>query len=146
MRKIIPVCLAIAMLMLLVPLLFSCGGKETVTLYVYNWGEYISDGTEGSLDVNAAFSEWYEREYGVRVEVNYSTYSSNEDMYAKISSGASNYDVVIPSDYMIARMIGEGLLRPLNLSNIPNIENIDYSVMFGDKTPYYDPTNAYSVP
>ena len=146
MRKIISVCLVFALLALLLPLLFSCDSKETVTLYVYNWGEYISDGTEGSLDVNTAFAEWYEREYGVRVEVNYSTYSSNEDMYAKLSSGASNYDVVIPSDYMIARMIDEGLVRPLDLSNIPNIQNIDYSVMFGDKTPYYDPTNAYSVP
>ena len=96
--------------------------------------------------MNAAFSEWYEQTYGVRVKVNYSTYSSNEDMYAKISSGAANYDIVIPSDYMIGRMISEGLLRKLNFSNIPNIENIDNSVMFGDKTPYYDPENAYSVP
>ncbi len=146
MKKIIVLCLAVAMLALLLPLLSSCGGTDTVTLYVYNWGEYISDGSEGSLDTNAAFEEWYEREYGVRVKVNYSTYSSNEDMYAKISSGAANYDIVIPSDYMIARMIEEGLLRELDLSNIPNLQNIDYSVMFGDKTPYYDPTNAYSVP
>ena len=147
MKRLVVLCLAAALLSLLLPLLASCDTAETVTLYVYNWGEYISDGTEGSLDVNAAFCEWYEREYGVRVKVNYSTYSSNEDMYAKISSGAANYDVVIPSDYMIARMISEGLLRPLNLTNIPNASNIDYSVMFGENsTPYYDPENAYSVP
>ena len=107
MKRLVVLCLAAALLSLLLPLLASCDTAETVTLYVYNWGEYISDGTEGSLDVNAAFCEWYEREYGVRVKVNYSTYSSNEDMYAKISSGAANYDVVIPSDYMIARMISE---------------------------------------
>ena len=69
MRKIISVCLAFALLALLLPLLFSCDSKETVTLYVYNWGEYISDGTEESLDVNAAFTEWYEREYGVHILV-----------------------------------------------------------------------------
>lgn len=146
MKKIITVCLLLCMFALFLPVFASCGGEDVVTLYVYNWGEYISDGTEGSLDVNAAFEEWYEREYGVRVKVNYSTYSSNEDMYAKISSGAANYDIVIPSDYMIARMIEEGLLRELNLVNIPNAEYIDFSLMFGDQAPYYDPTNSYSVP
>lgn len=147
MKKLITVCLAFAMLALFLPLLISCEGKDAVTLYVYNWGEYISDGTEGSLDVNAAFEEWYEAEFGVRVKVNYSTYSSNEDMYAKISSGASNYDIVIPSDYMIARMIDEELLRPLDLSNIPNAAYIDYAAMFGaDTAPYYDPQKSYSVP
>lgn len=147
MKKSITVFLLLATLSLLLPLFSACKGGGTVTLYVYNWGEYISDGTEGSLDVNAAFEEWYEANYGVRVEVNYSTYSSNEDMYAKISSGAANYDIVIPSDYMIARMISEGLLRPLELANIPNTQYIDYAAMFGDvATPYYDPAKAYSVP
>ncbi len=147
MKKIVTVCLLFAILALFLPAFSACGGAaNTVTLYVYNWGEYISDGTEGSLDVNAAFEEWYLQEYGVRVEVNYSTYSSNEDMYAKISSGAANYDIVIPSDYMIARMIEEGLLRELNLANIPNVQYIDLSAMFGSETPYYDPTNSYSVP
>jgi len=146
MKKIITVCLLFCMLALFLPVFASCGGEDVVTLYVYNWGEYISDGTEGSLDVNAAFEEWYLQEYGVRVKVNYSTYSSNEDMYAKISSGAANYDIVIPSDYMIGRMIEEGLLRELDLANIPNVEYIDLSLMFGDEMPYYDPTNSYSVP
>ncbi len=126
----------------------SCGegGGEVVTLYVYNWGEYISDGTEDSLDVNAAFEEWYFETYGKRVEVNYSTYSSNEDMYAKLSSGAANYDIVIPSDYMIARMIDEGLLRPLNFENIPNVQYINNELLFGGNAPYYDKDAAYSVP
>ena len=147
MKRIVVILLSLALLSLLAPSLVSCGkGGETVTLYVYNWGEYISDGTEGTLDVNAAFEEWYENTFGVRVKVNYSTYSSNEDMYAKISSGASNYDIVIPSDYMIARMISEGLLRELNFENIPNAGYIDLSAMFGNGTPYYDPDCAYSVP
>ncbi|MBQ2757544.1 MAG: spermidine/putrescine ABC transporter substrate-binding protein [Clostridia bacterium] len=146
MKKYFVFCLVLVLLCLLVSLFCSCSGKETVTLYVYNWGEYISDGSEDSLDVNAAFEEWYEKTYHKRVKVNYSTYSSNEDMYAKLSSGAANYDIVVPSDYMIARMIDEGLLRPLNMENIPNAAYIDYSAMFGNGLPYYDPTYAYSVP
>ena len=79
-------------------------------LNVYNWGEYISDGSEGTLDVNAEFEKWYEETYGERVKVVYTTYASNEDMYAKLKSGAAGYDVILPSDYMIARMIDEGML------------------------------------
>ena len=133
--------------LLLCPLLAACGeSTETVTLYVYNWGEYMADGTEGSLDVNAEFEKWYEQTYGVRVEINYSTYSSNEDMYTKISSGATKYDVICPSDYMISRMIDEGMLRPLNFDNIPNISYVDYARIFGESAPHYDPTASYSVP
>lgn len=145
MRRLLSILL---LLCCLCPLLAACGegSGETVTLYVYNWGEYISDGSEGSLDVNAAFEEWYEQTYGVRVEVNYSTYSSNEDMYTKLSSGATKYDVICPSDYMLSRMIEEGMLRPLNFENIPNAEYIDNERLFGDEAPYYDPSAAYSVP
>ena len=73
----------VAIALILLPLCFSlasCNTEESTTLYVYNWGEYISDGSEDSVDVNAAFEEYYYQKYGVRVEVNYSTYSSNEDM------------------------------------------------------------------
>ena len=121
-------------------------GGETITLYVYNWGEYISDGSEDSLDVNRAFEEYCRDTLGLNVVVNYSTYSSNEDMYAKISSGAASYDVIIPSDYMIQRMISEDMLLPLDLTRIPNYEYIldDFK---GDKV-YYEPQdgNVYSVP
>lgn len=148
MKRILSLLIVLSVLLLTCTALSSCkgGNSETVTLYVYNWGEYISDGSEGSLDTNAAFEEWYEETFGVRVEVNYSTYSSNEDMYAKLSSGASNYDIVIPSDYMIARMIEEGMLRKLDFANIPNSQYIDNAAMFGDAAPYYDPESAYSVP
>ena len=121
--------------------------RETVTLYVYNWGEYISDGSEGCMDVNAEFENYFNenlaQEFGYKVKVNYSTYSSNEDMYAKVSSGAVAYDVIIPSDYMIERMAEEGLLHPLNFDNIPNFEE---NILDEFKNPEYDPENRYSVP
>ena len=117
-----------------------------MTLYVYNWGEYISDGSEDSLDVNAAFEEYCKEVLGINVEVNYSTFSSNEDMYAKISSGSATYDVIIPSDYMIQRMVSEQLLAPLDLSKIPNYQYI--SEQFKGDNIYYenDSESLYSVP
>ena len=134
------------------PLLVGCSAKDSdggvITLYVYNWGEYISDGSEGSPDVNEMFEEWYFKTYNKRVKVNYSTYSSNESMYAKISSGSVNYDVIVPSDYMVERLIAEDLLAKLDYSNIPEIGNILSRFQGAD----YDPDNNadgysdYSVP
>ena len=135
--------LALVMIFVLAFSLASCG-DETQTLYVYNWGEYISDGSEGSLDVNAAFEEYYYETFGERIKVSYSTYSSNEDMYAKLSSGAISYDVVIPSDYMIERMIKEDMLAPLDLENIPNSRYIPDE--FKGENAYYDPEGLYSMP
>ena len=132
----------LATILLLVLCLTGCGGKETLTLNVYNWGEYISDGSEDSFDTIREFETWYEETYGQKVTVNYSTYASNEDMYNKISSGAVSYDVIIPSDYMIAKMAEENLLHPLNFENIPNYQYIDDAF----KGLYYDPQNQYSVP
>ena len=143
--------LLLALLIVGLPLLgmTSCDktSGSTVTLYVYNWGEYISDGSEGTLDSNEMFEQWYFETYGVRVEVNYSTYSSNESMYAKLSSGSVNYDVVVPSDYMIERMIAEDMLAELNYDNMPHIGNI-HPDFFGPDAiyDYYDPDNKYAVP
>ena len=92
---------------------------QNLTLNVYNWGEYISNGSDDSVDVVAAFEKL------TGIKVNYTTFDSNESMYAKLKSGAANYDVVIPSDYMVAKMIAEGMLAPLDYSNIPNSQNID---------------------
>ena len=122
--------------------LTGCGGKKGLTLNVYNWGEYISDGSEGSFDTVREFEKWYQETYGQKVSVNYSTFASNEDMYSKISSGAVSYDVIIPSDYMIARMAAEGLLLPLNFDNIPNYQYIEDTF----KGLYYDPNDQYSIP
>lgn len=140
-----------AVAVIILPLLLSsCSGDgvtETATLYVYNWGEYISDGSEGCLDSNAAFEEWYYENYGVKVKVNYSTFSSNESLYAKLSSGSVSYDVVVPSDYMIERLIAEDLLAPLNYDNIPDIGNI-LPEFWGETSEHsaHDPGNVYSVP
>lgn len=103
---------------------------------VYNWGQYISDGTDGSLDVIAAFEE----ETGIKV--NYLTFDSNESMYTKLKTGGTTYDVIIPSDYMISKLIEENMLEPLNFDNIPNYQFIDESF----RNQSYDPANAYSVP
>lgn len=118
------------------------GGSDTLELNVYNWGEYISDGSDGSLDTVKAFEAWYEETYGEKVHVNYTTYASNEDMYAKLKSGAVSYDVIIPSDYMIARLANEDMLLPLNFDNIPNYQYIEDQF----RGLYYDPDNTYSIP
>ncbi|MBQ6403261.1 MAG: extracellular solute-binding protein [Oscillospiraceae bacterium] len=115
---------------------------KPVELNVYNWGEYISDGSEDTLDTIKAFEDWYLEEYGYPVKVNYETYASNEDMYAKLKSGAVSYDLVIPSDYMIARMAAEDMLVPLNYANIPNYQYISESF----RGLYYDPDDTYTVP
>ena len=148
-KRIASLLLALLLVALPLPGMTSCdeAGGETVTLYVYNWGEYISDGSEGTLDTNEMFEEWYYETYGVKVEVNYSTYSSNESMYAKLSSGSVHYDVVVPSDYMIERMIAEDMLAPLNYDNMPHIGSI-HPDFFGPDAiyDYYDPDNLYAVP
>ena len=120
----------------------SASGGDTLTLNVYNWGEYVSDGSEGSYDTIAEFEKWYKAEYGQKVKVNYDTFSSNEDLYAKLSAGAVSYDVIFPSDYMAARMADEGLLLELDYANIPNAVNIDDEF----RGLYYDPDNRYTVP
>lgn len=152
-KKIFTLVLAALMMISSAFCLVSCGTDEedggapavgkSETLYVYNWGEYISDGSEDSLDVNAAFEDYCREELGRNVTVNYSTFSSNEDLYAKLSSGAVAYDVIIPSDYMVARLAAEGLLAELNPEeNIPNYCYIDDDF----KNLYFDPENLYSVP
>ena len=106
------------------------------TLYVYNWGEYISDGADGSLDFNAAFEE----KYGINVV--YDVYDNNEVMYSKLKGGGVSYDIVIPSDYMIQRMISEGMLEKINFDNVPNYKYIPEKY----KNLAHDPKNEYSIP
>ena len=135
-------CLALAAVAAAVVFAVTETDNKPQVLNVYNWGEYISDGSEGSMDVVKEFEAWYEEEYGRPVQVNYTTFASNEDMYAKLSQGAVSYDVIIPSDYMIERMIDEDMLLPLNFDNIPNYEHIADNF----RGLYYDPDNVYSVP
>ena len=122
------------------PVAFAKGEKDYshlkgTTLNVYNWGEYISDGQDGSLDVNKEF----EKRYGIKVT--YTNYESNENMYNKLKSGGANYDVVIPSDYMIAKLVEEEMLAELDFANIPNFKYI----LDQYKGLYYDPDNKYTV-
>lgn len=118
-------------------LLISQPKSQTVTLNVYNWGMNIADGTDDTLDIIAAFEEKYPN-----IRVQYATYDSNEVMYSKLKNGGITVDVVIPSDYMIARMIDEDMLLELNFENIPNFSHIDEEFKYND----FDPENKYSVP
>lgn len=109
---------------------------KNISINVHNWGEYISNDAEESIDVNAEF------EALTGIKVNYTTFASNEELYARLKSGGAQYDVVIPSDYMIAKFIREDMLEKLNLANIPNARytNPDFKGM------EYDPGDEYSVP
>ena len=137
MKKVICVVLSVLLAVSCLVGLSGCGSSKKTTLYVYNWGQYISEGDDGSLDVIAAFEEAYPN-----IRVQYSTYDSNEIMYSKLANGGITVDVIIPSDYMIGRMVQEGMLEELNFDNIPNYQYIDDAF----KNTSYDPENKYSVP
>ena len=133
----------VAALAVAVCLVIGCGvlvfsaRQQTVTLNVYNWGMNIADGSDDTLDIIAAFEEKYPH-----IKVNYSTYDSNEVLYTKLKNGGISVDVIIPSDYMIARMIEEDMLLELDFDNIPNYSYIDDTF----KNTSFDPENKYSVP
>jgi spermidine/putrescine transport system substrate-binding protein len=113
--------------------LTACGRGGTASkgeVNVFNWGEYIDQ---------SIFDD-FEKQTGIKV--NYRTYDSNESMYSTLSGGGADYDVIIPSDYMVARLIKEDMLEPLDFSQIPNFSDIDPNL----KKPEYDPENQYSVP
>ncbi len=123
MKRVLPILLALCLLP--IPMAAMADG----VLNVYNWGEYID---------KQVITD-FEKEYGVRV--NYSVYDSNETMYTKLMSGAS-YDVIIPSDYMIERLISEKKLQPIDHSVVDNLDNLCEGV----RNMQYDPDNTYSVP
>jgi spermidine/putrescine transport system substrate-binding protein len=135
-KRLFAAVLAVLMLALSLPISAAAATDETITINVYNWGQYISDGTDGYLDVNAAFTE------ATGIKVNYMTYDTNESLYTKLKTGGSTYDIIIPSDYMIARLIEEDMLEPLDFDNIPNYQYVDEAY----KNTEYDPDNVYSVP
>ena len=148
MKKLTSLLLVLSLCMGLSLLLVSCGGGDEEdpvefieteyagqTLYVYNWGEYISDGSEGTLDVVKRFEETY------GITVKYDFYSTNEELYAQLNAGSS-YDVIIPSDYMIARLAEEGLIQELDKSKLSNYDLIDPAY----RGQYFDPEDKYTVP
>lgn len=117
----------------LVGAMAGCSDKTTASrdvVNVYNWGEYLDKSVLSDFTAQTG------------IKVNYQTFDSNETMYSKLSGGGSEYDVIIPSDYMIARLINEDMLEPLDLDKIPNFSDVDPAL----KNPPYDPENLYSVP
>lgn len=117
-------------------LLSGCGSADKYPngkVYVYNWGEYIDPET---LDM-------FEKETGIQVI--YDEFDTNETMYPKVEAGASNYDVVCPSDYMIQKMIDNDLLQELNWDNIPNAK-ANIGAQYYEQSEAFDPGNRYAVP
>lgn len=128
MKKSIVLCLAAVML----AALCGCGSASKEQVVVYNWGEYIDP------DVLVSFEE----ETGITVV--YDEFETNEIMYPKVEAGASEYDVICPSDYMIAKMIENNLLQEINFDHIPNAKNIGEQYM--QESEQFDPGNKYSIP
>ncbi|MGG2483078.1 polyamine ABC transporter substrate-binding protein [Brevibacillus borstelensis] len=110
----------------------SQGGENGLDkeLNVFNWSEYLPD----------SVIKKFEERYGVKV--NYSTFSSNEEMLAKVSAGGGIYDLTVASDYFIQPMANQGLIEPLDLNNIPNFKNLEPDLVNKE----HDPGNKYSVP
>lgn len=137
MKRFFPVLLAL--ILFVCPLLLFPGETKaaTVTINVYNWGQYLSDGSDDAINVIEEFEKAYPN-----IKVNYMTYDSNETMYTKMLSGGTTFDIIIPSDYMVEKLIADDMLEPLDFSNIPNYQYLDDKFKNLD----YDPENRYSVP
>jgi spermidine/putrescine transport system substrate-binding protein len=117
---------------LMLTALSGCGSRTSNgEVYVSNWGDYIDED----------MVEQFQEETGITVH--YSTYSDNESLYATLKNGSTSYDVICPSDYMVARMIHEDMLEEINFDNIPNLSNLDEEFRSGME---YDPEGVYSVP
>lgn len=111
-------------------------GLQGTTVNVYNWGEYISDGTDGLMDVVSEFESL------TGAKVNYTNFESNENMYSKLTGGGVSYDVIVPSDYMIERLVDEKLLLEIDYNNVPNF---DKYIRDDCKNLYFDLQQKYSV-
>jgi len=130
------VALGLSVMMVAATLLTGCGSSDKYPngkVYVYNWGEYIDDET----------IKMFEEETGI--EVIYDEYDTNETMYPKVEAGASGYDIVCPSDYMIQKMIDNDLLAELNWDNLPNAK-ANIGAQYYEQSQAFDPGNKYSVP
>lgn len=133
MKRVTSLIMIFALILALCTGLAACGSGSGSNgeVNVANWGDYIDEDTVDS----------FEEETGIKV--NYSTYSDNESLYSTLKNGSASYDVICPSDYMIARMISEDLLDPIDFNNVPNLENLDEEFRSGME---YDPEGAYSIP
>ena len=134
-KKIIAVTLSIGMAFSFTACSSNTAAEDPVakygsdTLKLYNWGEYIAENTISN------FEQMY------NAKVNYSLFDSNEAMYTKLLGGSA-YDILVPSDYMIERLIEEDLLQPIDKNIVTNLDNLADGV----KNLPYDPEHTYSVP
>ncbi len=138
--RIVKRCAAVAAIVAIVVVGgFAVGSarQQTITLNVYNWGQNMADGSDDTMDIVAEFEKQYPH-----IKVNMTYYDANETLYTKLANGGITVDVIIPSDYMIARMIKENMLLELNYDNIPNYKYVDEAF----KNTAFDPENKYSVP
>lgn len=120
-------------------ILTGCANKNDSSqnyINVYSWGEFISNGADGNMDVNKEFTK------RTGIKVNYKTFQNNEELFAKLLGGGTDYDVIIPSDYMVSKLIENDMLAKLDFSNIPNFSLISEDF----KSMNFDPNNEYSVP
>ncbi len=117
---------------LALPALAAIGYAQSpkATINLYNWSNYIPPD----------LLKKYEKETGVRV--NLDVYDSNESLLAKLKAGATGYDVIVPSDYMVKIMVDEGILEKINATKLSNFKNVQN---FSAKPPF-DATRAYSAP
>lgn len=109
---------------------------QNIVLNVCNWGEYIADGTKNSMNVIKEFEDL------TGIKVNYIIYDSNEDLYTKLRLEAVNYDVILPTDYIIKRMIDNKVVQKLNSDWLPARKNIDPFFL----SLAYDPNGEYTIP
>jgi putrescine transport system substrate-binding protein len=103
---------------------------EAKTLNFYNWTDYIATDTIPN----------FQKETGIKVT--YDNYSSNDELFAKLSAGSTGYDIIVPTDATLVKMKHANLVEPLDLSLIPNVKNLDERF----RTAAYDPGNQYSIP
>ncbi len=130
-RKMVLILLTLVMISSFAGCAGGSGGKGSrKSITVYNWGDYIDE----------SVTKDFEKKYGIHVT--YETFATNEDMYVKLKAGGIHYDVIFPSDYMVARLIREGMLQKIDLKKIPNYKYIGEEY----KDLAYDPDNEYSVP
>lgn len=135
MKKIISIILVAVMTASTVACLSGCGKTYDGEVNVYNWGEYIANGEDGLMDVIDEF------EKRTNIKVNYTTYETNEELYNMLKNSNVSYDVIIPSDYMISKLISEDMLLELNYDNIPNYKYL----MDRFKKLDCDPESKYTV-
>ena len=129
MKKRLVSLLALALVLGLMVVSLSGCGKKATTLTVFNWFDYIDENV----------IKMFEQETGIKV--NYTNFTTNEEMFAKLEKGSGSYDVIFPSDYIIERMIKDDMLAELDLSKMPNVANlVDWC-----RKPDYDPDCRYSV-